>query len=128
MPPKKKAASSCNLCCRPIVDSKEDRIQCEGRCRLTFHRYCAGVFATQNERVSQLAAELQSLKAELTATKEQLARERLPYENCSLASSTDPETEQQPEGSANTALQSNTEWSSVVKIKTKTATRKESSW
>ena len=121
MPPKKKAASSCDLCCRPIVDSKEDRIQCEGRCRLTFHRYCAGVSATQNERASQLAAEL-------TATKEQLARERLPCENCSLASSTDPETEQQPEGSANAALQSKTEWSSVVQIKTKTATLKESSW
>ena len=49
--------------------------------------------------VSQLAAELESLKAELTATKEQLARERLPCENCSLASSNDAETEQQPEGS-----------------------------
>ena len=144
MPPKKKAASSCDLCCRPIVDSKEDCIQCEGQCRLTFHRYCAGVSAThykqfnstgrpfvcmvcnqqlQNERVSQLAAELESLKAELTATKEQLARERLPCENCSLASSNDAETEQQPEGSDNAALQSNAEWSSMVKIKTKTKTK-----
>ena len=144
MPPKKKATSSCDLCCRPIVDSKEDCIQCEGQCRLTFHRYCAGVSAThykqfnstgrpfvcmvcnqrlQNERVSQLAAELESLKAELTATKEQLARERLPCENCSLASSNDAETEQQPEGSANAALQSNAEWSSMVKIKTKTKTK-----
>ena len=93
MPPKKKAASSCDLCCRPIVDSKEDCIQCEGQCRLLFHRYCAGVSVThykqfistghpfvcmvcnqqlQNERVSQLAAELESLKAELTVMKEQL--------------------------------------------------------
>ena len=143
MPPKKKAANVCDLCCRPIVDSKEDCIQCEGQCRLTFHRYCAGVSAThfkqfnstnrpfvctvcnqqlQNERVSQLAAELESLKAELTATKEQLARERLPCENCSPApaSSSDSEPEQLPEGSTNAALQSNTEWSSVVKMKTKT--------
>ena len=141
MPPKKKAASICDLCCRPIVDSKEDCIQCEGQCRLTFHRYCAGVSAThykqfistnrpfvcmvcnqqlQNERVSQLAAELESLKAELTATKEQLARERLPCENCSPASSSDSETEQQPKGSTNAALQSNAEWSSVMKKKAKT--------
>ena len=140
MPPKKKAASSCDLCCRPIVDSKEDCIQCEGQCRLSFHRYCAGVSVThykqfistgrpfvcmvcnqqlQNERVSQLAAELESLKAELTVTKEQLAREKLPCENCSLAFN-DSETEQQPEGSTNAALQNNAEWSSVVKKKTKT--------
>ena len=135
MPPKKKAASSCDLCCRPIVDSKEDCIQCEGQCRLLFHRYCAGVSVThykqfistghpfvcmvcnqqlQNERVSQLAAELESLKAELTVTKEQLARERLPCENCSPAFSNDSETEQQPEGSTNATLQNNAEWSSVV--------------
>ena len=141
MPPKKKAASSCDLCCRPIVDSKEDCIQCEGQCRLLFHRYCAGVSVThykqfistghpfvcmvcnqqlQNERVSQLAAELESLKAELNVTKEQLARERLPCENCSPAFSNDSETEQQPEGSTNVALQNNAEWSSVVKKKTKT--------
>ena len=75
----------------------------------------------QNERVSQLAAELESLKAELTVTKEQLARERLPCENCSPASSNDSETEQQqPEGSTNAALQNNAEWSSVVKKTTKT--------
>ena len=74
----------------------------------------------QNERVSQLAAELESLKAELTATKEQLARERLPCENCSPASSSDSETEQQPKGSTNAALQSNAEWSSVMKKKAKT--------
>ena len=104
MPPKKKAASSCDVCRRPVVDSKADCIQCEGQCRLSFHHYCAGVSVThykqfistghpfvcmlcnqqlQNERVSQLAAELESLKAELTVTKEQLARERLRYENCS---------------------------------------------
>ena len=115
-------------------------MQCEGQCRLSFHRYCAGVSVThykqfistgrpfvcmvcnqqlQNERVSQLAAELEVLKAELTVTKEQLARERLPCENCSPASSYDLETEQQPEGSTNAALQNNAEWSSVVK-KTKT--------
>ena len=29
-----------------IVDSKEDCIQCEGQCRLLFHRYCAGVSVT----------------------------------------------------------------------------------
>ena len=90
MPPKKKAASICDLCCHPIVDSKEDCTQCEGQCRLTFHHYCAGVSAThykqfistnrpfvcivcnqqlQNERVSQLAAELESLKAKLNRHK-----------------------------------------------------------
>ena len=117
MPPKKKTASSCDLCCRPIVDSKEDCIHCEGQCRLSFDRYCAGVSVThykqfistgrpfvcmvcnqqlQNEQVSQLAAELESLKAELTITKEQLARERLPCENCSPVFSNDSETESSP--------------------------------
>ena len=54
-----------------------------------------------------------SLKAELTVTKEQLARESFPV------FSNNSETEQQPEGSTNAALPNNAEWSSVVK-KTKT--------
>ena len=51
---------------------------------------------------------------------EQLARERLHCENCSPVFSNNSETEQQPEGSTNVALQNNAEWSSVVKKKTKT--------
>ena len=47
-------------------------------------------------------------------------QEQLPCENCSPAFSNDSETEQQPEGSTNAALQNNAEWSSVVKKKTTT--------
>ena len=49
-----------------------------------------------------------------------IMQEQLPCENCSPAFSNDSETEQQPEGSTNAALQNNAEWSSVVKKKTKT--------
>ena len=33
----------CDLCCKHIVEGREEAIQCEGACGLWFHRYCAGV-------------------------------------------------------------------------------------
>ena len=35
--------SECVVCCRCIVDGKEDALFCEGKCNGWFHRYCAGV-------------------------------------------------------------------------------------
>ena len=35
--------SECVICCRYIVDGKEDALFCEGKCNGWFHRYCAGV-------------------------------------------------------------------------------------
>ena len=123
MPPKKKTAnkdsSNCDLCCRLIVENKEDTIQCEGQCRLMFHRYCAGIsvthhkqFATssarpfvcmvcnqalQNERVLQLVAEVELLKAELAVMKELLAKGRQPCDNHSTVTTSDSKGEQQQE-------------------------------
>ena len=144
MPPKNKTAnkdsSNCNLCCRPIVENKDESIQCEGQCRLTFHRYCAGVsvthhkqFATssarpfvcmvcnqalQNERVLQLVAEVEHLKAELAVTKELLAKERQLCKNYPTVSTSDSEGEQQQESSRSLEGNSNRWWSSAVKRKT----------
>ena len=33
----------CDLCCKHIVEGREEALQCEGGCGLWFHRYCAGV-------------------------------------------------------------------------------------
>ena len=35
----------CDVCCRKILDGKEEAVQCEGVCSLWFHRYCAGISA-----------------------------------------------------------------------------------
>lgn len=37
---------TCDVCCLPIVDDKEDALLCEGTCQKWFHRYCAGVSST----------------------------------------------------------------------------------
>ena len=135
MPPKKKTPSvDCNLCCRPISENRDEALQCEGHCRQTFHRYCAGVSVThykqfnsdsrpfvclvcnqllQNERVSQLASELERLKAELATTKEQLAKVSAP---CLTCFSSVPENEQRHEST--NPVQGNT-WTSVVNGGTK---------
>ena len=97
MPPKKKTAnkdsSNCDLCCHPIIENNRS-YPVRGQCRLTFHHYCAGISVThhkqsvtssatpfvcmvcnqalQNERVSQLVAEVEYLKAELAVMMELL--------------------------------------------------------
>ena len=77
---------NCDLCCKKILDGKEEAVQCEGVCSLRFHRYCAGISATHFQRLSttnalfvcftcyqhdqhvltaQLQSEVVSLKAEI---------------------------------------------------------------
>ena len=34
----------CGLCLSPVVEGKEDLLQCAGSCKLWFHRCCAGVY------------------------------------------------------------------------------------
>ena len=41
--PKKDKTVVCDLCCSPIVEGKEDAVQCEGSCQAWLHRRCAGV-------------------------------------------------------------------------------------
>ena len=46
MPPKKadkKSNVDCGVCCKHILEGREEALQCEGGCGLWFHRYCAGV-------------------------------------------------------------------------------------
>ena len=106
MMPKKttKGKSQCDLCCEPIVDEKEDALQCEGSCQLWMHRYCAGVTQshfkvlasgsnpfvclhclqeTHLAAVVQLQDEIAVLKAEVTELRANS------IENCA-ASSNDP--------------------------------------
>ena len=87
MMPKKatKGKTQCDLCCEPIVDGKEDALQCERSCQLWMHRYCAGVTQSQvlasgsnpfvclhclqethSAVVVQLQDEIAALKAEVT--------------------------------------------------------------
>ena len=79
-------SGNCDLCCKKILDGKEETVQCEGVCGLWFHRYCAGISATHFQRLSttnapfvcftcyqhdqhvltaQLQSEVVSLKAEI---------------------------------------------------------------
>ena len=37
----------CGLCCKKVRDDEDEALFCEGRCNHWFHRYCAGVTATQ---------------------------------------------------------------------------------
>ena len=87
--------TDCDLCCRHIVEGKEDAIQCEGGCGLWFHRYCAGVSVSHFKELSnspepfvcyacyqrsqlvvtkELRSEVAHLKEEISKLAEQLAR------------------------------------------------------
>ena len=95
MPPKKLKPTDCDVCCRRIIDSKEEALQCEGGCGLWFHRYCAGVSVSYFTELSnssepfvcyacyqrsqlaitkQLRNEVTHLKGEITKLSEQLAK------------------------------------------------------
>ena len=39
----------CGLCCKPIIEDRDDALLCEGSCDKWLHRYCAGVTETQYE-------------------------------------------------------------------------------
>ena len=43
---------NCDLCCKKILDGKEEAVQCEGVCSFWFHRYCAGISVTYFQRLS----------------------------------------------------------------------------
>ena len=94
MQPKKSKPTDCDLCCKRIVEGKEEALQCEGGCNLWFHRYCAGVSASYFAELSnspepfvcyacyqrsqlavtkQLQSEVAHLKGEITKLSEQLA-------------------------------------------------------
>ena len=95
MPPKKLKPTDCDVCCRRIVDCKEEGLQCEGCFGLLFRRYCAGVsvsyFTELSKRSepfvcyacyqrSQVAItkqqpnEVTHLKGEITKLSDQLAK------------------------------------------------------
>ena len=95
MPPKRSAKPvDCDLCCKRILDGKEEALHCEGGCRLWFHCYCAGVSTSLFKELcnspepflcyvcyqrSQLAItkelrnEVANLKSEIVKLSEQLA-------------------------------------------------------
>ena len=37
----------CGLCCKPIVEDRDEALLCEGSCNAWLHRYCAGVTVSQ---------------------------------------------------------------------------------
>ena len=41
--------ATCDLCCKPIVEDRDEGLLCEGTCNRWLHRYCAGVTETQYE-------------------------------------------------------------------------------
>ena len=97
----KKDKLICDLCLSPIDEKKEDVLQCEGTCQLTFHRYCAGVSQTHYEcfsgsparfvcsycseemhraAITQLQSELAVLRGEVIRLQAALASEARPAE------------------------------------------------
>ena len=83
----------CDLCCKHIVEGREEALQCEGGCGLWFHCYCAGVLTfyfqelvniptpfiyfscyqrLQKAITSQLQDEVAHLKAEIGSLRDKL--------------------------------------------------------
>ena len=95
MPPKKPKAVDCDLCCKRVVEGKDEALHCDGGCGLWFHRYCAGVSASHFKDLSnspepfvcyichqrsqlavtkQLRDEVTRLNGEINKLSEQLAK------------------------------------------------------
>ena len=92
-PADKNTYVDCDLCCKHIVEGREEALQCEGGCGLWFHRYCAGVLTSyfqelanspapfvcfscyqhlQKAITSQLQDEVARLKAEIGSLRDKL--------------------------------------------------------
>ena len=92
-PADKNTCVDCDLCCKHIVEGREEALQCEGGCGLWFHRYCAGVSTSyfqelanspapfvcfscyqrlQKAITSQLQDEVSRLKAEIGSLRDKL--------------------------------------------------------
>ena len=50
--PKKAKSCTCDLCCKPIIEGKEEALECEGECGKWYHRYCTGISMTHFKRLS----------------------------------------------------------------------------
>ena len=91
--PKKAKSCTCDLCCKPIIEGKDEALECEGECGKWYHRYCAGISMThfkrlstttspfvcfpcnqlvQEAKVSQLLSEVESLKSQVLKLEEEL--------------------------------------------------------
>ena len=46
------SVEGCGLCCESVKDEEDEALFCEGPCAQWFHRYCAGVTATQFQLLS----------------------------------------------------------------------------
>ena len=42
----------CDLCCKRVVEGKDEALHCDGGCGLWFHRYCAGISASHFKDLS----------------------------------------------------------------------------
>ena len=49
----------CDVCCTPIVDGRDDALQCEGVCQKWLHRLCAGVSKSHHNALSNSSQCLQ---------------------------------------------------------------------
>ena len=128
MPSKKAKTSTCNcdLCCKPIIEGKDEALGCEGECGKWFHRDCAGISMThfkwlsttttpfvcfpcnqlaQEAKVSQLLSEIERLKSQLLQLEEKLE-------------------ESQGNGQPGQGGAIDQQWSHVVKKRAKNATGK----
>ena len=125
--PKKAKSCTCDLCCKPIIEGKDEALECEGECGKWYHRYCAGISMThfkrlstttspfvcfpcnqlvQEAKVSQLLSEVESLKSQLLKLEEELE-------------------ESQRNGQSNQGGAAQ-QWSQVVKKKRTKSARRES--
>ena len=57
-PADKNTYVDCDLCCKHIVEGREEALQCEGGCGLRFHRYCAGVSTSYFQELANSPAPL----------------------------------------------------------------------
>ena len=97
---------TCDVCCTPIVDGRDDALQCEGDCQKWLHRICAGVTKSHHIALSISSspftcwlcsqslhrATVGQLHSELAALKTEVAELRAALESKSAAVSVETES------------------------------------
>ena len=93
----------CDVCCTPIVDGRDDALQCEGVCQKWLHRLCAGVSKSHHNALSNSStpftcwlcshtlhqATVSQLHSEIAALRTEVAKLRAIHEMAHSAAATE---------------------------------------